>query len=196
MSAAAPTPSQTVGPFFSFGLLWRDDLHDLRTAGTDGEPIRVEGHVLDGDGVAVSDALVEVWQADHAGRYAHPADHREAVHGPDAYVGFGRSGTDAEGRFRFETIKPGHVTSGDGQDQAPHLNLVVFARGLLDHLMTRLYFEDEPANATDPVLRSIAEARRATLLATRREESGECVYALDIRLQGPDETVFLEPCPR
>ncbi len=157
---------------------------------TAGERIRIEGGVLDGEGLPVPDALVEIWQANTHGRYNHPADRRQAPLDP-SFVGFGRSGTDEDGRYWFETVKPGTVPFDGERLQAPHICVTVFARGLLNHAVTRLYFEDEPANATDPVLQLVPEERRATLLA--RPEligGGMVVYRFDIVLQGADETVF------
>ena len=193
MSAAAPTPgltsSQTVGPFFTEALL-RDPWNVLVTDGTDGERIRVEGRVLDGDGNPVADALVEIWQANGHGRYNHPLDQRASLPLDPDFTGFGRAGTDDEGRFWFETVKPGPVPFDDTRLQAPHLSMTVFARGMLNHAATRLYFADDPANDTDPILALVPERRRGTLLA-RRDESGESVvYRLDIVLQGRGETVF------
>lgn len=184
------TSSQTVGPFFSPALLRGDARRNvLIQAETAGERIRIEGHVLDGDGVAVPDALVEIWQANAHGRYNHPADQGPALLDP-FFVGFGRSGTAEDGTYWFETVKPGPVTFDGRQSQAPHICVTVFSRGLLNHLATRLYFEDEPSNALDPVLRCVPDCRRATLL-TRRESGGAVVvYRFDIVLQGANETAF------
>ncbi len=188
------TPSQTVGPFFAYGLTperyGRSHLADGRIAGREvpGEHIVIAGRVLDGEGAAVPDALVELWQADSRGRFAHPLAGGEAD-----FHGFGRVGTDEEGRFRFETVKPGRLPAPEGGQQAPHVNLVLTARGLLGHLFTRLYFADEAAaNAEDPVLARVPEARRGTLIATRQETPGGPAYRLDIRLQGEAETVFFD----
>ena len=188
--SVALTPSQTVGPFFEDSLL-KDPVNVIATENTRGERIRIEGRVLDGDGAGVPDGMVEVWQADAEGRYRHPADRQEEQVEED-FTGFGRSGTDDDGAFWFETIKPGAVPSPSGGRQAPHLNLCVFARGLLDHLVTRMYFEDE-SNATDEVLRSVAEHRRSTLVATRASVDGSTLYRFDIVLQGEGETVFFDP---
>ena len=190
------TPSQTVGPFFAYGLTPEQYGYPFRSlagstlAGDDtpGERIRITGRVLDGDGAPVPDAMVELWQADGEGRYAHPADQRGSNL---RFKGFGRcgTGTDPEHRFAFETIKPGPI--GDGQ--APHVNLIVFMRGMLTHVYTRIYFADEAeANAADPVLASIEEARRGTLIAARETPPAGTVYRLDLRMQGPDETVFFD----
>jgi len=187
MSRRAPTPPQTVGPFFHGGLL-REGMNVMAAAHTAGERIRIEGQVLDGDGAPVTDAIVEVWQADAQGRYRHPADPR-ARSEETAFTGFGRCGTDDDGRYSFETIRPGAVP-GPRRDQAQHVNVTVFARGLLHHLSTRLYFEDGPANETDPVLQRIPADRRGTLIAHRTGSGSPPTYRFDIVLQGPNETVF------
>jgi protocatechuate 3,4-dioxygenase alpha subunit len=183
-----PTPAQTVGPFFEFGLL-NPAQHELVPAGTPGI-IRIEGTVFDGQGTPVPDAMIEIWQAAPSGRYAHPDDPREHLPLDDGFTGFGRSGTDAEGRFWFQTIKPGRVPWIDGRAQAPHLDVSVFARGLLHRLVTRLYFPDElEANESDPLLTSLPDAdTRSTLVA--REENG--VLRFDIHLQGKGETCFFQ----
>lgn len=193
---AGQTPSQTVGPFFAYGLTPEQYGYPFRAiAGaamvddeTPGERIRVVGRVFDGEGAPIPDAMVEIWQADGEGRYAHPADPRGAN---IAFRGFGRcgTGTDPQQRFVFETIKPGAV--GDGQ--APHLNVIVLMRGLLSHVYTRIYFDDEAgANAADPVLAGVEEARRATLIARREVDPAGTVYRFDIHMQGAEETVFFD----
>lgn len=173
------TPSQTVGPYFHIGLDW-PDAHRLAGDSTPGTPIVLQGRLLDGDGAAVPDAMIEIWQADASGRY-----------GSDAVSGFrgaGRAAVDANGRFAFETVKPGAVSDAHGT-QAPHVNVAVFARGLLVHLYTRIYFADESAaNAADPVLTCVPAARRETLLARREGDA----WVLDIHLQGTHETVFFD----
>jgi protocatechuate 3,4-dioxygenase alpha subunit len=184
-----PTPSQTVGPFFHLGLA-RPEWGDLTKGGPRGERITVEGRVLDGDGTPVPDAMIELWQANAAGRYNHPEDHQDDKPLDPNFRGYGRVATDAEGRFRIVTIKPGPVPGRGNSLQAPHINLAVFARGLLKHLYTRLYFADEPANGADPLLLSIDdEAARRSLHARRSEGS---TYRFDIVLQGENETVFLD----
>ncbi|HZS63530.1 MAG TPA: protocatechuate 3,4-dioxygenase subunit alpha [Xanthobacteraceae bacterium] len=193
---AGVTPSQTVGPYFSFGLDpkgrydWVQTVgNDLVTADATGERILIEGRVLDGDGAPVNDAMLEIWQADAAGRYAHPADQRR----PNAqFKGFGRAGTDADGGFAFSTIKPGCVAGPDGKPQAPHILVAVFSRGMVRHLYTRLYFEDEKTNAGDPILALVPAERRATLIAKRQDKDGRVAYRFDIRLQGENETVFFD----
>jgi protocatechuate 3,4-dioxygenase, alpha subunit len=168
------TPSQTVGPFFAIELPYGDGRHVVRedAAGA----IWVRGRVLDGDGAPVPDALVESWQADSKGQF-----------GGD-FRGFGRSGTDDEGRWAIRTLKPGPVPGGSGETtQAPHVDLAIFARGLLHQVVTRLYFADEDqANAADPVLAGLDEQARATLVAQPSSDG----YELDIHLQGPHETTF------
>jgi len=190
------TPSQTVGPFFAPALTpgkdypWRQPIgNDLITPDASGERIRIAGRVLDGDGAPVNDAMIEIWQADAAGRYAHPADQQR----PNAkFTGFGRAGTGAEGRFGFSTIKPGAVAGPGGQQQAPHIVVAVFARGLPRHAYTRIYFADDSSNANDPILALVPADRRATLIAKRDDKSGAPVYVFDIRLQGENETVFFD----
>ena len=191
------TPSQTVGPFFKYGLTpqgqyaWDDAFtSNLVTPDASGERIRVEGRVFDGDGQPVPDAMLEIWQADAQGRFADPQDKRAL---PNAtFKGFGRCGTDANGAYVFDTIKPGSVPDPDGKVQAPHLLLAVFARGMLRHLYTRIYFGDEKGNGSDPVLALVPADRRMTLIAERAAGSGNPVYQLDLLLQGDGETVFFD----
>lgn len=187
-----PTPSQTVGPFFHLALD-RPDWGDLTREGAAGERIVVTGRVLDGDGAPVADACLELWQANAAGRYAHPDDTRQDRPLDPHFRGFGRVSTDAEGRFRFVTIRPGAVPGRGNAWQAPHIAAAVFARGLLKQLVTRIYFADEPANDSDPVLSAIADpAVRATLIARRSTGAEPPTYRFDIILQGPGETAFFE----
>jgi protocatechuate 3,4-dioxygenase alpha subunit len=186
-----PTPSQTVGPFFHLGMA-RPEWADLTAGNPDGERIVIEGRVIDGDGAPVPDACVEVWQANSAGRYNHPDDTQTEKPLDPRFHGFGRAATDAEGRFRIATIKPGPVPGRGNALQAPHINVALFARGLLIHLYTRIYFADEPRNASDPLLSSIEdEAVRRTLLA-RPEGGSPPVYRFDVVLQGENETAFLD----
>jgi protocatechuate 3,4-dioxygenase alpha subunit len=188
------TPSQTVGPYFAYGLTpngkypWNDAFSgNLVTPDTSGDRIRVEGFVYDGDGAFVPDCMLEIWQADAQGRFADSLDQRAL---PNAtFKGFGRCGTGAKGEFAFDTIKPGSVPDPDGKPQAPHILMAVFARGMLLQNYTRIYFDDEAANAADPVLALVPADRRATLIA-KRGQSG--AYRFDIRLQGDDETVFFD----
>jgi len=182
MAALQLTPSQTVGPFFSIGLTWEGGALVVPEGAEGGVWLR--GRVTDGDGAPVPDAVVETWQADREGRYAHPDDPRGAESG---FGGFARAPTDTEGRFAIHTVKPGPVPGPGGTPQAPHLAMSVFARGLLNRVVTRVYFADEAErNAADPILGDVPEDRRATLLATRTDDG----YAFDVRLQGEDETVF------
>jgi protocatechuate 3,4-dioxygenase alpha subunit len=197
--AGKQTPSQTVGPFYALGLNAREEGYEFTNlvgpstvvAGMAGERIRVTGHILDGEGEPVSDALVELWQADSRGRYRHPLDDGEGgVSGP-AFRGFARSGTGAgeDRSFVLHTIKPGPTRDG----QAPHLTLIVFMRGGLNHVYTRVYFDDEgAANASDPVLLSVPAPRRDTLVARRDETPDGVVYRFDIHMQGERETVFFD----
>jgi len=179
------TPSQTVGPFLSIALPW-DDGPELVSADFAGA-IRIEGRVLDGAGEPVPDGLVEIWQADPDGRFDHPDDPRGARPG---FRGFGRCPTDDRGEFWFRTVKPGPLPAGDGTIEAPHLDVSVFARGLLDRLVTRLYFPDETAqNSTDPVLRELPSADQARLTAQPADDG---VLRFDICLQGTGETPFFE----
>jgi protocatechuate 3,4-dioxygenase alpha subunit len=185
------TPSQTVGPFFAPALV-RDGGERLLRDGTRGERIIIEGRVLDGDGDPVPDAMIEIWQANAEGRYDHREDTQEKLLDPD-FHGFGRAGTNPLGEFRFYTIKPGAVAGERGAPQAPHINVCVFARGLLHHLMTRIYFPEESvANAADPVLNLVDPKRRATLVARDRGAPGARTVCFDIVLQGDNETVFFD----
>ena len=191
-----PTPSQTVGPFFHLGLD-RPEWGDLTRGNPKGERIVIEGRVLDGDGVPVPDAVIELWQANAAGRYAHPDDTQTDKPLDPNFRGFGRVATDAEGRFRITTIRPGPVPGRGNSLQAPHINVLLLSRGLLIHLHTRIYFAGEPANASDPLLSSIEDAAvRGTLLARRAEGSSQsgspALYRFDIIMQGENETVFLD----
>jgi protocatechuate 3,4-dioxygenase alpha subunit len=190
MSTFPLTGSQTVGPFFSPALLREDARRNVLTQPeTAGERIRIEGRVLDGDGIPVPDAMVEIWQANAHGRYNHPADSGPAQLDP-SFLGFGRSGTAEDGSYWFETVKPGPVAFDRERLQAPHICVIVFSRGLLNHLVTRLYFEDEPANAEDPVLQCVPDDRWVTLLARREPAGAETIYRFDIVLQGAGETAF------
>ena len=190
MTILPMTSSQTVGPFFAPALLREDAIRNVLTQPeTAGERIRIEGHVLDGDGEAVPDAMVEIWQANTHGRYNHSADQGHA-HLDPSFLGFGRSGTEEDGSYWFETIKPGRVPFYHEQLQAPHICVTIFSRGLLNHLVTRLYFEDEQTNAEDPILQCVPDERRSTLLARREMLEVTIVYRFDIVLQGAGETAF------
>ncbi|HEX7389262.1 MAG TPA: protocatechuate 3,4-dioxygenase subunit alpha [Acidiphilium sp.] len=206
------TPSQTVGPFFHYGLPWkggadlvgasalgaRPDLfpsaHDMLNTAVShetphGEIIEIAGFVFDGAGRGVPDAMVEIWQANAAGRYAAPGDARDEVPLDPGFIGFGRSATSAEGEYRFRTVRPGRVPGPGNTLQAPHIAVSVFGRGLLRRLATRLYFADGAGNDTDPVLARVPEARRGTLIARR---DADRIWRLDIVLQGERETVFFD----
>jgi protocatechuate 3,4-dioxygenase alpha subunit len=183
------TPSQTVGPFFSIGCD-RLNVIDLAGHGVSGQRIEVTGRVIDGDGNGVPDAMLEIWQANSAGKYAHPEDRQDKA-AETGFQGFGRIPTDANGAFWFATIKPGTVPGPDGRQQAPHIVVSVFMRGLLRRLVTRIYFPDEPANDQDFVLNLVEPARRGTLIA--REVSGEDnKLEWNVILQGENETVFFD----
>ncbi|HKG24414.1 MAG TPA: protocatechuate 3,4-dioxygenase subunit alpha [Thermomicrobiales bacterium] len=184
------TSAQTVGPFFHPALLREDCRRNvLVQPETAGERIRIEGHVYDGEGAPVPDAMVEIWQANSHGRYRHPLDLRDLPL-DQGFTGFGRSGTDEAGRYWFETVKPGPVPFHADLLQAPHVCVTIFARGLLNHLATRMYFAGEAANASDPVLQLVPAERRSTLSARREESAGAIVYRFDIVLQGAGETAF------
>ena len=171
-----PSASQTVGPFFNFALTTDASLGVLARPGAEGERIRLRFRILDGNGEPTpADSLIELWQADSRGRYGEDSDAN--------FCGFGRLETDDAGACTFETVKPGPVGA-----QAPHINVAVFARGLQKQLYTRVYFPDEPRNASDPVLLLVPEERRATLLAQRDADA----WSFEIRLQGGAETVFFD----
>jgi protocatechuate 3,4-dioxygenase alpha subunit len=180
------TPSQTIGPFLHIEVPYEGE-EQLVQPNHPGA-VRLLGTLADGQGDAVDDALIEIWQANAAGRYAHPEDTREDVPLEEGFTGFGRCATDHEGRFEFLTVKPGPVPGPDGRSQAPHIDVSLFARGLLNRLVTRIYFPDEDeANAADPVLSLIEdEAERQTLIA----EQDDGALRFDIHLQGDGETVF------
>jgi protocatechuate 3,4-dioxygenase beta subunit len=186
------TLSDTTGPAYGRDPLGEldDDLTRQHSGEPLGERIIVTGFVLDGDGRPVKSSLVEIWQANRAGRYNHPADSREDLSLDEDFSGFGRSGTDRGGTFSFLTVKPGPVAGPGGELQAPHVMVSVFARGLLKRLVTRVYFPDEEeANAVDPVLSSIEDqGLRRTLIA--RDEGGALRF--DIHLQGDGQTAFFE----
>jgi protocatechuate 3,4-dioxygenase alpha subunit len=186
------TPSQTVGPFFHFGLRFAGE-NQLVDEQTRGERIYITGSVLDGDGQPVPDALIEIWQADAQGIFNHPADPR-CDKADKHFRGFGRGDTVQNGQFTFKTIKPGCVAWDDERSQAPHINVRVFARGMLTHAITRLYFSDEDSNQIDPILNTIDDPLlRETLIATRLEGDDLPTYCFNIVLQGDHETVFFNP---
>jgi protocatechuate 3,4-dioxygenase alpha subunit len=190
---AGITPSQTIGPFLAIGLPWPDG-PSVVPPGTPGT-IEITGKVFDGAGAPVPDALVETWQADPDSRFDHPDDPRGAVPAAVAgFRGFGRSATDAEGNYQISTLRPGALPCPDGGTEAPHLDVSVFARGLLDRVVTRIYFPDEAdANAADPVLAAIADpVRRGTLIAVADSARPASAFRFDIWLQGEHETVFFD----
>jgi protocatechuate 3,4-dioxygenase alpha subunit len=199
------TPSQTVGPFFAYGLAphsrchWApSDIYDwketvganLLTPDASGERIHIEGRVLDGDGAPINDAMIEIWQADAQGRYASPRDKRARPN--TQFKGFGRSATDKDGVYGFDTVKPGAVPGPDDKSQAPHIVVCIYSRGMLRQVYTRLYFADEPANAADPILALVPAERRGTLLAHKETRGSQSVYRFDIHMQGEGETVFFD----
>jgi protocatechuate 3,4-dioxygenase alpha subunit len=195
--------SQTAGPYVHIGLaphaagfdiFERNFSNVLAAPNTKGERIRIEGLVIDGSGTPLRDVLVEMWQANAAGKYNHPSD-RQSKPIDEAFRGFGRACSDFDtGRWSFETVKPGPVAGRDGRTMAPHVNLWLAARGINVALNTRMYFSDEQqTNANDPVLNLIEwEVRRNTLIGARQTRDGMTVYRFDIRIQGPDETVFFD----
>ena len=172
------TTSQTVGPYLHIGLTWLI-IESLAPSGVPGQRVRIQGRVLDGDGKPVNDALVEIWQADSRGKF----DGKR-------FRGFGRSATDDAGAFRFNTVKPGRVPGPGGKPQAPHILAVIFMRGQLKQLVTRVYFPDEASNAQDPVLALVPRDRRGTLIARKTGKPG--VLEWNVILQGKDETVFFD----
>lgn len=199
------TPSQTVGPFFAYGLTpkgraewdpngsyaWKETVgSDLVTPDASGEKIRIEGQIVDGDGLPINDAMIEIWQADAQGRYAHPRDSRALPN--TQFKGFGRSATDKSGVYAFDTVKPGSVPGPNGKPQAPHIVFCIFSRGMLRQVYTRLYFADEASNHTDPILSLVPGDRRGTLIAHKTMRGALPVYRFDIRVQGDNETVFFD----
>ncbi len=183
------TTSQTVGPFFRIGFEW---LHrdNMAGEGVSGERVTIQGRVFDGDGIPVPDAMLEIWQANAHGKYAHPEDTQDKPLEP-GFTGYGRVPVAADGAFRFVTIKPGPVPGPRGAKQAPHLLVSVFMRGLLRRLVTRIYFPDDSRNATDFILNLVEPERRSTLIA-RRIAGSPNTLEWNVVLQGPDETVFFD----
>jgi protocatechuate 3,4-dioxygenase, alpha subunit len=188
-----PTPSQTVGPFFHLGCTDAHCISRIAGPSAKGEHARLIVRVLDGEGVPVDDAMIEIWQADADGKYnvrdEQAADDTE-------FGGFGRMATDESGSCVFQTIKPGRVPDDAGRLQAPHLNVAVFARGVMNRLVTRIYFSEDPANSECPILALVPEERRGTLMAHREPQSSNSGSARDwrfeIHLCGKDETVFFD----
>ena len=199
------TPSQTVGPFFAYGLVpkgrcewdpnghysWKETIGDnLITPDATGTKIHIDGRVLDGDGMPINDAMIEIWQANAQGRYVHARGEKPR---PNAkFTGFGRSATDKNGIYSFDTIKPGAVAGPNGKPQAPHIVVCIFSRGMLRQIYTRLYFSDETANDADAILALVPADRRGTLIAHKQPRNGPASYRFDIHVQGDNETVFFD----
>ena len=206
------TPSQTVGPFFHYGLPWKGGadlvgksdmgarpelfaeehyvLNPSAPTGTpDGEAIEIVGVVYDAAGKPVPDAMIEIWQANAAGRYRSQDDPREDVPIDPHFVGFGRAATSAQGEYRFRTVMPGRVPGPGNSLQAPHVAISIFARGVLKRLATRLYFAGAPGNDVDPILALVPQTRRGTLIARRDDDAS---WRLDLHLGGPCETAFFD----
>lgn len=213
---AGQTPWQTTGPFFHFGFCWkggadltgdsalgsRPDLtapgHDvLAEPGTTnrrlvkGERIEIVGQMFDNTGAPFTDALIEIWQANAAGRYACPEDNRAEIPLDENFIGFGRAATDKQGAYRFRTIRPGRVPGPGNTLQAPHIAFGLVGPGILKRLLTRIYFADAPENDEDPILALVPAARRSSLIATRETGAAD-IYRFDIRLGGPQETVLFD----
>jgi len=185
-----PTPSQTVGPYLHLGLTERRSVPCIAGAEAQGERLRLKCRILDGDGEPLNDAMIEIWQADAQGRYKHPDDPQGKAADP-ACRGFGRMGTGEVGECEFETIKPGRVPGPGGALQAPHLNVAVYARGILWQLYTRVYFSGDPANQADPVLALVPAHRRESLMA-RPDPGHPGDWFWDVHLCGEQETVFFD----
>lgn len=183
------TISQTVGPYFHIGLS-RLYVDNLAGPGVSGERVEIAGRVLDADGQGVPDAMLELWQANAQGKYAHQEDTQEKPIEP-GFQGYGRIPTSEDGSFHFSTIKPGRVPGPEGKLQAPHIVVSVFMRGLLRRLITRIYFPDDPANSEDFALNLVEPSRRATLIA-RKSANREGLLEWNVLLQGPEETVFFD----
>jgi protocatechuate 3,4-dioxygenase, alpha subunit len=183
------TTSQTVGPYFTMGMSWliRDNLVG---EGVSGDHFTIQGRVFDGDGVPVPDAILEIWQANAHGKYDHPEDTQRKLLEP-GFKGYGRVLVSHEGMFRFVTIKPGSVPGPKDKEQAPHLAISIFMRGLLKRLVTRMYFPDDARNADDPILSLVEPERRSTLIA-RKTAVSPGTLEWNVLLQGPDETVFFD----
>lgn len=195
------TPSQTVGPFYAYGLTpkgrakwdpnghysWKETIGDnLATPDVVGDRIRIEGVICDGDGKPINDAMLEIWQADGQGRYSNEPGSRRLPN--TSFKGHGRSACDGNGMFSFDTVKPGQVAGPDGKMQAPHIVVCIFGRGMLRQVYTRMYFDGEAANAADPILALVPVERRDTLMAKKQGN----VWRFDIHMQGDKETVFFD----
>ena len=183
------TTSQTVGPYFKIGLQWLNR-ENLAAEGVSGERVTIQGRVVDGDGVPVPDAFLEIWQANAHGKYAHPEDTQNKPL-EAGFHGHGRVPVNKDGIFRFATIKPGPVPGPDRKDQAPHLLVSVFLRGVLRRLVTRMYFPDDPGNSGDCILNLVEPERRSTLTAKKlADQPGALEW--NVVLQGTNETVFFD----
>ncbi len=182
-----PTPSQTVGPYLHLGLTDARSISCIAGDGVKGERVWLTFRVLDGEGVPVPDAMIELWQADSEGNFAHQDSHANGA----AFRGFGRLATAEDGSCTFETIRPGSVAGPGETVQAPHINVSILGRGILKRLSTRVYFAGEPANAADPILALVPDNRRATLLA-RPDPTRSGNWIFDVRLRGESETVFFD----
>lgn len=195
------TPSQTVGPFYAYGLTpkgrahwdpdgtysWKETVgSNLVTPDVAGARIRIEGGIYDGDGKPIPDAMLEIWQADGNGKYSNEPGSRRLPN--TKFKGHGRSACDKDGVFQFDTVKPGQVPGPDGKMQAPHIVVAIFGRGMLRQVYTRIYFDGEAANATDPILALVPAERRDTLMAKKQGD----VWRWDVHMQGDKETVFFQ----
>jgi protocatechuate 3,4-dioxygenase alpha subunit len=185
-----PTPSQTVGPYFRIGLTWKHAKPRIAGPQAKGERVHLTCRVFDGDGAPINDSLLEIWQADADGKYNHPDDPQQKAADAECQ-GFGRMGTNEDGQCEFETVKPGRVPGAGSVLQAPHLNLAVYARGMLKQFFTRIYFAGDPANQEDPVLSSVPGDRRQTLLA-QPDPVRPGGWRFDVHMQGEQETVFFD----
>jgi protocatechuate 3,4-dioxygenase alpha subunit len=184
------TPSQTVGPYFHLGLTGHGAVGCMVSPGATGERVKIIFKVLDADGAPVNDAMIEIWQANANGKYKHPEDTQDKAIDPGC-PGFGRMGTDANGMCEFDTLKPGRVPGPGNTRQAPHLNVSVFARGLLKRLPTRVYFAGDPDNEGDRVLALVPADRRGTLMA-QPDPACPGTWRFEVHLSGHQETVFFD----
>ena len=185
-----PTASQTAGPYFHLGCIKTRAANCLAGPEARGYRVRLSCRVFDADEIPINDAMIEIWQADSQGRYAHARGEKPR---PNAkFTGFGRSATDKDGLYVFDTIKPGSVPGPEGKPQAPHIVVCIFSRGMLRQIYTRLYFSDEAANGADPILMLVPADRLGTLIAHKQPGSGQAIYRFDIRVQGDKETVFFD----
>ena len=187
-----PTPSQTAGPYFHLGMTDTRSVPQIAGPQTKGERVWLTCRLVDGDDAPVCDAVIEIWQADAEGKYNHPDNVRNRIQSRDpSWLGFGRMPTALDGCCEFETIRPGRVLGLGNEPQAPHLNIAIFARGLLKQLYTRIYFAGDPSNAEDAVMKLVTPERRETLLA-QPDPAKPSRWRFDIHLQGEMETVFFD----